>query len=185
MEDAQILELYFARSERAIGETQKKYGGYCYQIAENILHNRQDAEESVSDTWLSAWNSIPPQRPDIFSAFLGKITRNLAIDRWRKSRAFRRGGGEIALALEELQGCVSGSGSLENEFIRRETMESIRSFLTGLPTVERNVFLCRYWYLDSTEEIAEKSGFSQTKVRSMLHRIRGKLDAHLREEGLR
>lgn len=185
MEDTQILDLYYARSEQAIGETSKKYGSYCYSIAKNILENRQDAEESVSDTWLAAWNVIPPQRPNVFSAFLGRITRNLSLDRWRKNRAFKRGGGEMQLALEELQGCVSGSVSLENEMIRRETLASIRRFLDGLSPVERNVFLCRYWYLDTSEEIAEKSGFSATKVRSMLQRIRGRLNTHLEKEGLR
>lgn len=185
MEDAEIVDLYLSRSEEAIGETAAKYGGYCYSIAMNVLENPEDAEESVSDTWFSAWNSIPPQRPSILSAFLGRITRNLSIDRWRQRQAFKRGGGTVRLALEELGECVSGVGSLENDAIRRETLASIHQFLSELTPVERSVFVCRYWYLDTSQEIAEKSGFSRGKVRSMLHRIRKKLNAHLEEEGLR
>ena len=185
MEDEQILNLYFSRSEQAIGETATKYGPYCHSIAFHVLENEEDAEECVSDTWFSAWNSIPPKRPSPFSAFLGRITRNLSIDRWRRTRAFKRGGGQMELALEELKDCVSGVGSLENDLIRRETLTAVNRFLGQLSVVERNVFLCRYWYLESSQEISEHSGFSQTKVRSMLYRIRGRLDTYLEKEGLR
>ena len=185
MEDEQILNLYFSRSEQAIGETASKYGPYCHSIAMHVLENEEDAEECVSDTWFSAWNSIPPKRPSPFSAFLGRITRNLSIDRWRRTRAFKRGGGQMELALEELKDCVSGAGTLENDLIRRETLGAVNRFLGQLSVVERNVFLCRYWYLESSWEIAEHSGFSQTKVRSMLHSIRGRLDTYLEKEGLR
>ena len=184
MEDTQIIDLYFSRSEDAIGETAAKYGGYCYSIAMNVLENAQDAEESVSDTWLSAWNSMPPERPNILSAFLGRITRNFSIDRWRQRQAFRRGSGQVALALEELRDCVSGAESLENGAIRRETLESIQRFLNTLTPAERGVFICRYWYLDTSREIAEKSGFSQGKVRTMLRRTRLRLEEHLKKEGL-
>lgn len=185
MEDAQIISLYESRSQQAIAETDAKYGPYCHSIAKNILKNEEDAEESVSDTWYAAWTSIPPQHPGILSAFLGKLTRNISIDRWRKMRAFKRGGGEVALALEELKECVSGKESMESSVIRRETLRSINRFLGELNATERSVFLCRYWYLDSTRQISEKSGFSETKVRSMLHRLRGRLDRHLEEEGLK
>lgn len=113
MEDRKILELYLTRSEQAIRETEAKYGGYCYSVAMNILENRQDAQECVSDTWFSAWNSIPPQSPRVLATFLGSITRNLAIDRWRERRAGKRGGGEMQLALDELSGCVPGGESPE------------------------------------------------------------------------
>ena len=149
----------------------------------HVLENEEDAEECVSDTWFSAWNSIPPKRPSPFSAFLGRITRNLSIDRWRRTRAFKRGGGQMELALEELKDCVSGAGSLENDLIRRETLGAVNRFLGQLSVVERNVFLCRYWYLDSIQTISEVSGFSQSKVTSMLHRLRGKLRKKLSEEG--
>ena len=165
MNDDQIIQLYFDRSEQAIKETDAKYGGYCYSIAYNILNNPEDAEESVSDTYLSAWNAMPPRRPPALAAFLGKITRNLSIDRWRKYRAFKRGEGQIELALEELRECVSGTESAEEAAIRKEILASLNRFLGTLKETERSVFLCRYWYLDSTEEIAEKSGFTVSKSR--------------------
>ena len=185
MEDTQIVDLYFARSEQAIKETDTKYGGYCYSIAYNILTNQEDSEECVSDTYLSAWNAMPPRRPSVLAAFLGKITRNISLDRWRKYRAFKRGAGQVEIALEELQECVSGEESAEEKAIRREILASLNRFLGTLNDAERNVFVCRYWYLDSTEEIAEKSGFSVSKVKSMLHRIRKRLNAQLEKEGLR
>ena len=184
MEDEQILNLYFSRSEQAIGETAGKYGPYCHSIAFHVLENMEDAEECVSDTWLATWNAIPPKRPSPLSAFLGRITRNLSIDRWRRSRAVKRGGCQMELALEELKDCVSGAGSLESDLIRRETLGAVNRFLGELTAVERNVFLCRYWYLESSREIGEHTGFSQAKVRSMLHRIRGRLDTYLEKEGL-
>ena len=185
MEDQEIVELYFRRDEQAIVQTDRKYGPYCYSVAYNVLSDQEDARECVSDTYLAAWNRIPPARPSLLGAFLGKITRHLSIDRWRRTRAFKRGGGQMELALEELKDCVSGAGTLENDLIRRETLGAVNRFLGQLSVVERNVFLCRYWYLESSQEIAEHSGFSQTKVRSMLHRIRGRLDTYLEKEGLR
>lgn len=183
MEDNQIIDLYFARSEQAIQETDTKYGGYCYSIAYNILTNQEDAEESVSDTYLSAWNAMPPRRPSLLAAFLGKITRNISLDRWRKYHAFKRGGGQVEIALEELQECVSGEESAEENAIRREVLASLNRFLGTLNAVERKVFVCRYWYLDSPLEIAEQFGFSQSKVVSMLHRTRHKLKKQMAKEG--
>jgi len=185
MEDSQIISLYFARSEQAIQETDTKYGGYCYSIAYNILFSREDAEETVSDTYLSAWNAMPPRKPPALAAFLGKITRNLSIDRWRKYRTFKRGSGQMEIALEELGECVSGGESTEDAAIQKEILASLNRFCAGLNSTERKVFLCRYWYLDPMEEIAEKSGFSVSKVKSMLFRIRKRLNAHLEKEGLR
>ena len=183
MDDNGIVQLYWQRSENAIVETDKKYGGYCYHIAYNILTNREDAQECVSDTYLAAWHAMPPQRPGILSAFLGKITRNLSIDRWRKAGAQKRGSGEIQVALEELGDCVSGSDTVEERFDRRELSRSVNTFLAGLKDTERNVFLCRYWYLDSVKEIAAFFGFSESKVASMLLRLRRRLRAHLEKEG--
>ena len=128
MEDSEIIRLYNARSEEAISETVQKYGNYCHSIAMNILSNEEDAEESVNDTWYAAWQSIPPQRPQILSAFLGRLTRNFSLDRWRKLRAFKRGGGEVALALEELRDCVSGKESVEGELIRRRPCGASTAF---------------------------------------------------------
>lgn len=182
MEDNAIIDLFFKRSEQAIVETDAKYGGYCYSIAYNILSNREDSQECVSDTYLAAWNAIPPSRPNFFNAFLAKLTRHISIDRWRKTKAKKRGGGELVLALEELENCV-GLQDTESTFERKELTRVLDRFLLSLPETERNIFLCRYWYLDSIRAISEYSGFTQSKVTSMLHRTRGKLRKVLSEEG--
>lgn len=182
MDDKGILDLYWSRSERAISETAGKYGAYCYTIANNILSSREDAEESVNDTYLAAWNSMPPKRPSCLPAFLGKITRYISLDRWKQRSRLKRGGGEVTLCLEELEGCLSGKESLEDALIRKETLASVNRFLAALPETERKVFLRRYWYLDPVAQIAERFGFSQSKVHSMLHRTREKLGKHLKKE---
>ena len=185
MEDSQILALYFARSENAIQETDRKYGRYCYRIAYSILASRQDSEESVNDTYLSAWNSIPPRKPTRLATYLGRLTRNISIDRWRDTNAQKRGGGEAALALDELSQCVSGQPGIEEAMVQKEVIASLNRFLASLSEEERDVFLCRYWYVNSMEEIAQKTGFSLGKIKSMLHRTRKKLAASLQKEGLR
>ena len=184
MEDQGIVELFFDRSEQAIVETDKKYGGYCYTIAYHILASREDSEESVSDTYFSAWNTIPPRKPTLLQAFLGKITRHISIDRWRKQTAQKRGGKEMILALEELGECLDTRG-MEAEITHRELTRVLNGFLASLAETERNVFLCRYWYMDTIDTIAKITGFSQSKVTSMLHRTRGKLRKKLAEEGYR
>lgn len=183
MDDLAIVQLYFDRSETAITETDKKYGPYCYTIAYNILANKEDAEESVSDTYLAAWNAMPPRRPSILSTFLGKITRRLSIDRWRTRTAYKRGGGEIPLALDELSECVSGGETPEQTVMRRQMALAFNRFLQALPETERSVFLCRYWYLDPIADIAAHFGFTESKVNSMLHRTRAKLRSMLQKEG--
>lgn len=183
MDDKSIVDLYFGRDQEAITQTDKKYGHYCYRIAYNILTNREDAEESVSDTYVAAWRAIPPRRPSVLSTFLGKITRHIAIDRWRERNASKRGGGEVPLALEELQDCVAGMQNVEMDYERKEIIKAYVRFLDALPVTERRVFLCRYWYVDSVEAIADKFGFSQSKVKTMLHRTRAKLRKQLAEEG--
>ena len=183
MNDKSIVDLYFSRDEEAITQTDKKYGRYCYSIAYNILTNKEDAEESVSDTYMTAWKAIPPRRPSVLATFLGKITRNLAIDRWRERVATKRGGGEVTLALEELEDCVAGRQNVEMEYERKELIRAYVKFLDALPVAERRVFLLRYWYVDSVEAIAEKFGFSQSKVKTMLYRTRKKFRKTLWEEG--
>lgn len=183
MDDNAILDLYFARAENAVSETAAKYGAYCYAIAYNILSSREDAEESVNDTYLAAWNSIPPKRPDMLSAFLGKITRCISLDRWKRFYAAKRGGGEVPLVLEELGECISGGENPEEELIRKEQLGCLNAFLEGLPKTERKVFVCRYWYMESIPEIADRFGFSRSKVSSMLHRTRGRLRLALEKEG--
>lgn len=184
MEDGQIVDLYWARSERAIAETASKYGKYCYSIAYNILANHHDAEESVNDAYLGAWNSMPPHRPVVLSTYLGKITRRTAIKKWQKQQAAKRGGGEIVLALEELEDCIPAGQSIEGEMEAAELGKVISAFVMRLPQTERSVFLCRYWYLDAMTDICEQFGFSQSKVKSMLHRTRKKLRVYLKKEGL-
>lgn len=183
MDDSTIVQLYFDRSEEAITETDRKYGSYCYTIAYNVLANREDAEESVSDTYLAAWNNMPPRRPSILSTFLGKITRRISIDRWRSRSACKRGGGETPLALDELQECVSGEETPEQALMRKQLAMRFNLFLETLPSTERNVFLCRYWYLDPIAQIAAQFGFSESKVNAMLYRSRGKLRTILEKEG--
>ncbi len=185
MTDQRIVELYWAREERAISETDSKYGPYCRSIAFNILHDHQDSEESVNDTYLRAWSSMPPEKPNILSAFLGKICRRLSIDRWRRDRAGKRGGGELPLVLDELQNCISGGGDPAEELELKELQRLYDSFIVSLSAVERRVFLCRYWYMDSISAIATRFDFTEAKVRSMLHRTREKFRTLLEKEGYR
>ena len=183
MNDKSIVDLYFNRDEEAITQTDKKYGRYCYSIAYNILTNKEDAEESVSDTYMTAWRAIPPRRPSVLSTFLGKITRHISIDRWRERSATKRGGGDVLLALEELNDSVAGMQNVEMDYERKEIVKAYVKFLDTLPITERRVFLCRYWYVESIETIADKFGFSQSKVKTMLHRTRANLRKQLAEEG--
>lgn len=184
MEDERIVELFWTRSENAIAETSAKYGKYCYVVAYNILSSAEDAEESVNDTYLDAWNSMPPHRPAILSTFLGKITRRIAIDRWRGRDAKKRGGGEVALTLEELAECVSSGYDVEREIEERELIGVLNTFLGKLPVDERDVFICRYFFLMSVSEICDKFEFGQSKVKSMLSRTRKKLRDNFVKEGL-
>ena len=184
MEDAAIVGLYWDRDQRALEESAAKYGPYCRSVAYGILRSREDAEETVNDTWLRAWNSMPPHRPQGLGAFLGRITRGLSLDRWRRRNAGKRGGGEPALALEELAECVSAGGSIQETLEARELGALIDRFLAGLPPVERQVFVRRYWYLEPVEGIGRRFGFSRSKVKSMLGRTRGGLREFLRGEGI-
>lgn len=183
MDDKNIVDLYWQRSEKAIVETDTKYGAYCFSIAYNVLANNEDAEESVSDTYMAAWNKLPPHRPSILATFLGKITRNISISRWRSRSAYKRGGGEIVLALEELDECVADKQNVESNYIKKEAVAAFNRFLDTLPETERRIFLRRYWCLDPIADIAANFGFSQSKVTSMLHRTRAKLRSRFEKEG--
>lgn len=184
MEDSEIVMLYLQRREQAIEETAAKYGNYCHTIAYNILQDRLDAEEAVSDTYLGAWNAIPPHRPAILSTFLGKLTRRISIKRWQFRRAQKRGGGEMDLALEELADCIPSGRTVEQELEMAELSKLLNRFVLALPQTEQSVFLCRYWYLDSISAVAKRFGFSESKVKSMLSRTRKKLYAYLQKEGI-
>ena len=180
MEDETIIDLYFAREERAIAETGKKYGGYCRSIAFNILHSHEDTEECVNDTWLRAWDSIPPQRPGRLSAFLGRIARNLALDRYDNNHAAKRSGPFDQL-LSELSECIPCQ---RDDFAQLELTQILNSFLHSLPESRRNLFLRRYWYCESVEELGRRYRMSQSAVKSSLFRTRNKLKAYLEKEGV-
>ena len=183
MTDQEIIALYWDREERAIRETGSKYGPYCRSIAWNILRDRSDAEECVNDTWLKAWNTMPPQRPAILSAFLGTITRNLSLDRWRAAQTQKRGRGQLAAALNELEWCVASEIDLEARITASELGRIIDHFLRQLPVRERCVFIRKYWYTDTVAEIAGRYHMSESAVKVMLHRTRKKLRGRLEKEG--
>lgn len=184
MDDQKIIELYFQRSEDAISATEKKYGAYCLSIARNILLDPEDAREAVNDTYLGAWKAIPPHRPNSLSAFLGKITRRISLNRYQASHTAKRGGGQVTLALEELSECIPARQNVESAMAEKELSKILNAFVRKLPEDERKVFLCRYWYLDPVKAIAKRFGFSESKVKSMLFRIRNKLKAELEKEGI-
>ena len=183
MEDEQILELYFARNEQALAETDRKYGSYCYSLANSILQNQQDAEETVSDTYMKAWNSIPPKRPDIFKMFLAKITRNLAFSRWRQYSAEKRGGGEMCIVLDELEECIPDHGSVEDHLNSKELLKTILGFLDTLPTREQDIFLRRYFFVEESAVIAKRYDMKPATVLRTLSRTRRKLKTYLTQEG--
>ena len=184
MDDHQIIQLYWDRSESAIRETDQKYGGYCAAIARNILGNSQDAEECLSDTYLHAWNAMPPQWPKRLAAFLGRIVRNLSFDRYRYLHAQKRFGGEVPLILEELGECVSGAETPEEALDRKALAEAIERFLDTLPEPKREIFLDRYWYAESIGQIAKRHRMTENYVSVTLSRLRGKLRRHLMERGI-
>lgn len=185
MDDQQIVELYWRRDEAAIFATETKYGRYCRRIAANILADNQDAEECVNDTWLSAWNSMPPHRPFHLPGFLGKITRSLAVDAVRSHSAQKRGGGTYQMALEELTDCVPTVPGADEVAEDRELVEIINRFLRTLSERDCNIFLRRYWYVDSLENIARRYGLKENTVKTCLFRTRSKLRAYLEKEGIR
>lgn len=181
MDDTTIVSLYWERKPKALEESAAKYGRYCYTIARRITPDPQDADESVNDTWLGAWQSMPPHRPSVLSLFLGKLTRRISLNRWREQHREKRGGGEVPLALDELAECLSAPQSVEAEVESRELSRVIRQFLSSLPQAERDVFVSRYWFLASIEEISQKFGYNESKVKSMLFRTRKKLKVCLME----
>lgn len=183
MEDTKILDLYFARDERAVMETDKKYGAYCFSLAAGILPDKQDAEEVVSDTYFKVWRVIPPQRPAVLKLFLAKITRNLSFSRWRKLTAEKRGSGEMALVLEELESCIAAPGTVEDRLNEKELAKTIRTFLDTLPLREQDIFLRRYFFVEDTERIAVRYEMKPNSVLRSLSRTRAKLKSYLNKEG--
>ncbi|MBO4872549.1 MAG: RNA polymerase sigma factor [Lachnospiraceae bacterium] len=184
MKDAEIVELYWARDEQAIRETAEKYGRYCQTIAFNILHDREDSEECVNDTWLHAWNAMPDQRPERLSAFLGRIARNLALKKREKDSAQKRGAGEVPLVLEELSDCLPAADHSDRIVEDMVLAEAFNRFLASLKAEQRKIFLRRYWYLSSVREIAADLGISESKVKMSLLRSRKELRQLLEKEGI-
>ena len=183
MEDAAIVSLYWQRDEAAIQETKTKYGAYLGKVAWNILGNQEDCEESVSDTYLRAWESMPPQRPSLLSAYLAKLTRQLSIDRFRHQNRQKRQGSQYALSLTELEDCLSGGDTTGQEVELHLLGEAIGKYLRGLSPEARTVFLGRYWFMDPLGEIARSHGISESKVKSLLYRTRQGLRTYLEKEG--
>ena len=184
MEDSQIVDLYFSRNENAIAETRTKYEKYLRTIAYNILANNEDTDECVNDTYLKAWNSIPPNRPAKLAIYLGAIARNPAISVFRKQNTASRAGSQYALSLDELAECVSGSESPEEQAEAGVVAKAISSYLRTLSPEQRVIFVCRYYYNDPISRIAGYFGASESKVKSSLFRARNGLKEYLKKEGL-
>ncbi len=183
MEDSEIIELYWRRNEAAIQETRRKYGRYLAKIAHNILSSREDGEEVVNDTCLKTWNSIPPNRPDSLSAYLGKIARRLSIDALRTRTREKRGAEEYALSLSELEECVPAGVGPEEELELSLLAQAINDYLRTLAPQARSAFIGRYFYLDPLKEVAAHLGMSESKAKSMLYRVRQGLKTYLTQEG--
>ena len=180
MDDIRIIELFRQRSEDALAECERKFGAYCRTIAKNILGSDADADECVNDLWLRAWKAIPPATPSRLKSFLGKITRNLALDRFSASRAQKRGGAKIDAALEELADIPTPAPKTDEGEITR----IINRFLRSEPAENADIFLKRYWHFQSLKEIASEYGYSESKTASLVFRMRGRLRKELEREGL-
>ena len=179
MEDSKIIELYFSRDDNAITETKNKYGKLLYSVSYNILHTKEDAEECENDTYLAAWDQIPPHQPQVLSAFLSRITRNLSLKKLRHQTAQKRGGQNTTMPLDELNNLVADNC---NQYSQLELTEILNTFLRSLPLRERQVFICHYWYCDSIKDIAHQFGYTKSKVKMMLSRTRKKLLDHLEQQ---
>ena len=184
MKDEEIVALYWQRNEDAIQETSQKYGAYLTKIAHNVLSNPEDSEECVNDTYLRVWEAIPPQCPEKLSTFLGKITRNLALNRYKYYLREKRGNGQTALVIDEINECIPALNSTEEAVEEQLLVELLNQFLYSLPVQKRKIFLRRYWYMSSIQEIAKDYGFSESKVKMILLRTRNKLKQVLEKEGI-
>ncbi len=181
MEDYAIVMLYWERNERAIAETSKKYGEMLRHISENILSSRQDAEECVSDSYMAAWNSMPVNRPSYLGGYMAKIVRNISISRYRREKAKKRSGVEVV--LDELAECIPSRSDIEREFEAAELKAVVERFVKGLDQEKQSVFILRYFYAESIEDISQSTNISVPAVKTMLFRLRAKLREHLKEAG--
>lgn len=182
MEDQQIIEMYLQRDENALAQTAQKYSAYCRTVAVRILRDPEDAAEALNDTWFAAWNSIPPHIPAHLQSFLGRLTRNISLKRVRAENAKKRGTAEMRVVFEEIESWLRSGQDVEQEISEQALAETINAFLGSISETERYVFVRRYWYMQPVSEIAAAHGFSESKVKSMLFRIRKRLYAKLKKE---
>lgn len=184
MTDKEIINLYWKRSENAIVETDKKYGSYCYSLSYNILSNKEDAEECLNDTYMKTWNTIPPTRPMHFMAFLGKVIRNISLNLLKKNNAKKRGSDIIKTVSDELEDCIPDSSNVEDQIDYRILIECINTFLSKQPSNKANIFVRRYWYMDTIPSISQRFGMNENTVSSILFRMRQELKSSLEKEGI-
>lgn len=182
MEDGEIIELYFARNEAAIRETDAKYGRYCSSISRNILRNESDVEECINDTYLHTWNSIPPTRPTFLMAYLGKIVRNISLNLFKAKHAKKRGMGENELIYNELTNVIPATDCVEDVYEGMALKDILNRWLNSLTHEQRLIFVGRYWYFDSIASISAKMGCSESKTKMILLRLRNKLKEYLESE---
>lgn len=182
MEDCEIVELYFARSEEAIQKTKQKYGAFCFHIANNILNSKEDAEECELDSYLRVWNAVPPKKPIPLKSYLAKIVRNLALQRYEYYSAKKRNT-ELEVAFCELEECIPDASNVEGQLNQQELSKAMNDFLLKIDRGQRILFVRRYWYTDSIKDIASRFGISESKVKSSLFRTRNRLRTYLKKEG--
>ena len=184
LSDEQIVELYWQREEKAISETDTKYGKYLYTIAYNIVHNRSDCEECLNDTYLGTWNSIPPAKPTAFRAFLSRIMRNIAVDKYRKASASKRIPSELVISMEELDECMVCDTSYDEEQAVADLVRVLNDYLRNISDRDSLVFICRYYYSDKISQIARMLNLSERTIQRELARIREELRERLAKEGI-
>lgn len=183
MEDEEIIRLLFARSEQAVAELAQKYGPLCGRLARNLLGSDQDAEECLNDTWLAAWNTIPPAKPELLRAYLCRLTRNIAISRYHGTRAAKRDR-QYDRALDQLEGCLASRLTTEGELEAKELAQAIGRFLDTLDRENRVLFVRRYWYADPVAELGRQMGIGGAAVSARLFRVRRQLKHYLEQEGM-
>ncbi len=184
LNDSEIIDLYFSRQESAISETDKKYGPYCRNISYNILESREDSEECTNDTYMKLWNTIPPQRPQRFCAFIASVVRSIALNMIRSSSAAKRGGGNVQLVFDEIAECIADKDTVESSLDDKELVKALNGFLKSCGTEKQQIFMKRYYHFRSVSQIAEEMNISEDKVKQTLHRTREKLRKHLEKEGI-
>ena len=183
MNDSEIIELYWNKNSKAISASMEQYGAYCFSVANGILADAQDSEECVNDTWLRAWNAIPPTRPTVLKVFFAKITRHLSFDRYKARKSLKRGGGDMPLVLEELAECIADESDVEGQVDAKELGEVIDQFVKSLSEREQNLFVRRYFFSEPIKVIADRYDMSENSANVMLSRVRKRLRSHLSKEG--